>query len=141
MYQNEYSANECGLNCVVSIEYLMWKRCTFHLGHGMWFTSSRVLSDLGIFLHPLEHTSALMPRTPKNNCVQSFGFLRSVSLCLFVCIFRKIVRERVFSKDLSFCFQGKDLCRISISFGFGINFELFYWFLVFFLNIEINLWL
>lgn len=48
----------------------------------------------GFFYTPWNTHRHFMPRTPKNNCVQSFGFLRDVSRCLFVCIFRKIVRER-----------------------------------------------
>lgn len=102
MYQNEYSANECGLNCVVSIEYLMWKRCTFHLGHGMWFTSSRVLSDLGIFLHPLEHTSALMPRTPKIIVSSHLGSLE-VYLGVYLCVFSGKLwkREKIIWRSLT----------------------------------------
>lgn len=110
MYQNEYSANECGLNCVVSIEYLMWKRCTFHLGHGMWFTSSRVLSDLGIFLHPLEHTSALMPRTPKIIVSSHLGSLE-VYLGVYLCVFSGKLwkREKIIWRSLTCVFSRRGL--------------------------------
>lgn len=89
---------------IVCLQYLMWKRCTFHHGHGMWFTSSRVLSDLGIFRHPLEHTSPLCAKN--NNCVQSFGFLRSVPLCMYLCVFFQENSERELEREKNYLKKG-----------------------------------